>query len=172
MIIKLYEIEDEIGVEGEVNGARFKRPEDSELTFLTPINYDLRIRKIGEDYRVTGEVRGSLSLSCARCLEGFTYTVNANVDIELMHRPMDFALEAELRDEEMDVCYFEGDEVDLDPYVYEEVILSIPIQVLCSDACKGMCPQCGNNLNRERCWCERPAASILGEELKTFLNNT
>jgi len=171
MIIKLYEIEERIDVEGEVNGARFKRPEDTELNFVTPIAYHLTIERLGENFRVTGKVHGSLSLSCARCLEEFSHVVDSYVDIELMHKPKDFASELELRDEEMDVCYFEGDEVDLDPYVYEEMILSIPIQALCSEACKGICPQCGINLNREACRCERPAASLLGEKLKRFLNN-
>jgi uncharacterized protein len=172
MIIKLYEIEDEVRVEGEVKGAKFQRPEDTELKFLSPITYALKIEKIGEDYRVTGKVHGSLSLSCARCLDEFNCSVDSTVDIELMRRPKDFASELELRDEEMDVCYFDGDEVDLDPYVYEEVILSMPIQALCSDACRGMCPQCGKNLNREECRCDRAGASLLGDKLKTFLNNT
>lgn len=172
MIIKLYEIEDEIGVKGEVNGARFKRPEDTELNFLTPIAYNLRIAKIGRDFRVTGQVHGSLSLSCARCLDAFSYSIDTDVDIELRQKPKDLAFELELKDDEMDVYYFEGDELDLDPYVYEEVILSIPIRALCSDTCKGMCPQCGKNLNQEECRCERPAASLLGEKLRRFLNNT
>jgi uncharacterized protein len=171
MIIKLYEIEDQVRVEGEVNGAKFKRPEDTDLNFLTPITYDLKIEKIGEDFRVSGKVHGSLSLSCARCLEEFPYSIDTDLDIELMQKPKDFANELELRDEEMDVYYFDGDEVDLDPYVYEEVVLSIPVRALCSDACKGICPQCGKNRNREECQCERPGASLLGEKLKRFLNN-
>lgn len=171
MIIKLYEIEDEIRVKGEVNGSKFKRPEDTELNFVTPIMYDLKIGKMGEDFRVSGKIHGSLSLSCARCLEEFLYSIDTELDIELLPRPKDLASELELGDEEMDVYYFEGDEVDLDPYVYEEVVLSIPIRALCSDACKGMCPQCGKNLNREECQCERPGASLLGEKLKRFLNN-
>lgn len=171
MIIKLYEIEDQVRVEDEVNGAKFKRPEDTDLNFLTPITYDLKIEKIGEDFRVSGKVHGSLSLSCARCLEEFPYSIDTDLDIELMQKPKDFANELELRDEEMDVYYFDGDEVDLDPYVYEEVVLSIPVRALCSDACKGICPQCGKNRNREECQCERPGASLLGEKLKRFLNN-
>jgi uncharacterized protein len=172
MIIKLYEIEDEIRVEDEVNGAKFKRPEDTELNFLKPITYDLKIEKIGEDFRIFGKVRASLSLSCARCLEEFPYSIDTDLGIELMRKPKDFAPELELRDEELDVYYFEGDDVDLDPYVYEEVVLAIPIRALCSDACKGMCPQCGMSLNLEECQCERPGAGLLGEKLKRFLNNT
>lgn len=171
MIIKLYEIEDHIRVQGEVRGTKFKRPEDTELNFITPIAYDLMVEKVGEDFRVSGKVAASLSLSCARCLEEFSYSIETELHVELMRKPKDLASELELRDEEMDVCYFEGDEVDLDPYVYEEVVLSLPIQVLCSDACKGICPQCGRNRNREECQCEKPGASLLGEKLKRFLKN-
>jgi uncharacterized protein len=171
MIIKLYEIEDRIRVRGEASGAKLKRPEDTDLSFLAPIVYDLEIEKIGEDFRVSGKVQTSLSLFCARCLEEFPYAIETELDVELMPKPKGLASELELKDGEMDVCYFEGDEVDLDPYVYEEAVLSIPIQALCSDACKGICPQCGRNRNREECQCERPGASLLGEKLKRFLNN-
>jgi uncharacterized protein len=172
MIIKLYEIEDEIRVEGEVDGARFKRPEDTELNFLTPISYELKIEKMGEDFRVSGKIHGSLLLSCARCLDEFPHPIDTQMDIELLHKPKNFAPELELRDQELDAYYFEGDEADIDPYVYEEVVLSIPIQTLCSDACEGICPQCGKNRNREECRCERQGPSVLSDKLKRFLNKS
>ena len=69
----------------------------------------------------------------------------------------------------MNLYYFEGDEIDLDPYVFEEVMLNIPIKALCSESCKGMCPTCGKNLNIGECQCEKAGASVLAEKLKPFL---
>jgi uncharacterized protein len=69
----------------------------------------------------------------------------------------------------LDQYYFKGDEIDIDPYVFEEVMLNLPIKTLCSDACKGMCPVCGKNLNNGDCRCEKTGSSTLGEKLKSFL---
>jgi uncharacterized protein len=77
--------------------------------------------------------------------------------------------EVELTSEELDIYYYDGEEVDIDSYVFEEVMLNIPIKALCSESCKGLCPSCGKNLNSEDCRCEKVGASVLGEKLKTFL---
>jgi uncharacterized protein len=92
------------------------------------------------------------------------------LDIELL--PNAVALktpEVELQTDEMNLYYFEGEEIDLDPYVFEEVMLNLPIKALCSEACEGICPSCGHNLNIEHCHCETIAGSTLAEKLKPFL---
>ena len=80
------------------------------------------------------------------------------------------APEMELHGEDLDVYYYEGDEIDVDPFVYEEVMLNMPVRPLCSEACKGICPQCGKNRNTEKCDCPEAPLSLLGEKLKSFLN--
>lgn len=45
--------------------------------------------------------------------------------------------------------------LDLDDFVNEEVLLSLPTKILCSDDCKGLCPQCGTNLNVSKCDCKK-----------------
>jgi uncharacterized protein len=63
--------------------------------------------------------------------------------------------EVGLTPEEMDHLYFEGPEVELDQYFREEVALEIPIQILCREDCRGLCPRCGVNWNRESCACAK-----------------
>jgi uncharacterized protein len=170
MIIKLYDIEQGISVKGRLDGNRFKRPEDSDLSFLSPVEYDLRLSKSGDNVWVQGPVQARLSLTCDRCLEAFAFSIESEMDIELL--PKADALETpevELQTDEMNLYYFEGDEIDLDPYVFEEVMLNLPIKALCSESCKGMCPSCGHNLNIEHCHCETIAAGTLAEKLKPFL---
>ena len=60
----------------------------------------------------------------------------------------------------MDVYYFEGDEIDLDPYVFEEVMLDMPIKALCSECMRGYLSVCGKNLNFEECGCEKTGYGI------------
>jgi uncharacterized protein len=170
MIIRVYDIQESISVKGTVDGSGLKRPEDADLTFLSPIEYELRVSRVGDNVRIQGPVEASLSLTCDRCLEPYAFTVRSVLDIELMPKEKQPKVaEMELQADEMDVYYFEGEEIEIDPYVFEEIMLNIPIKVLCSDACKGMCPVCGKNLNIEECRCEKTGTSALGEKLKSFL---
>jgi uncharacterized protein len=170
MIIKLYDIEEGISVKGKLDGSLFKRPEDSDISFRSPIEYELTLQMAGENVWVRGPVAATLSLVCARCLEEFTFSVESKLDIELLPgQKAPGAPEVELKTEEMNLYYFQGDEIDLDPYVFEEVMLNLPIKALCSDACRGICPSCGKNLNIEECRCEKTGTSVLGEKLNAFL---
>jgi uncharacterized protein len=166
MIIKLYDIEDEIAVTGEVEASSIFDGEEN-LAFLAPVRYDVTVKKFGTDVRIKGSVKGTLSLMCDRCLEQFPYPVDSALEIELLPKEeMPQANELELQGDEMNLDYYEGDEIDLDPFICEEVVLNIPIKALCGEACKGICPVCGQNLNKEDCGCDKSRGSVLGEKLK------
>lgn len=172
MIIKLHDIEESIAVTGTMDGSRYKRPEDADLAFESPIAYDLTVSKMGNDVRVNGPVRCTLRLSCDRCLEGFSFPVSAYLDIELTPKGGDETpAELELKGEDLNLYVYEGDELELDPYVFEEVMLAVPIKALCDDACKGICPACGKNQNSETCECGKSRGTSLGEKLQTFLKD-
>jgi uncharacterized protein len=170
MIIKLYDIQDETIVRGSLEGSKFKRPEDTEVSFLSPIEYEIQAMKISDSIWLKGPVRAHLALTCARCLENFDFSIDSQLDIEL--RPKDTeprGTEVELRNDELDIYYYEGDEIEIDSYIFEEIMLDIPIKALCSDACKGICPTCGKNLNAESCRCAKTGTTVLGEKLQSLL---
>ena len=131
-----------------VTGSRGRRTATS--LFSSPIEYDLTVDKSGDSLWVQGPGAGE-ALPHLRPLPG---RIRLFRRIGLGHRaPAQGGgaedAEVELQSEEMDLYYFEGEEIDLDPYVFEEVMLNIPIKALCSESCKGMCPSCGQNLNIE-----------------------
>jgi uncharacterized protein len=170
MIIKLYDIEQNISVKGRLDGSRYQRPEDIAISFSAPIEYELTVTKSGDNLWVHGPVRARVSTTCDRCLEDFTFSIESELDIELTPKEKaPAAPELELKSEEMDVYYFEGEEVDLDPYVFEEVMLNIPIKALCSESCMGLCPTCGKNLNLGECRCEKAGSRVLADKLEPFL---
>jgi uncharacterized protein len=172
MIIKLYDLQETVSVKGSLDGARLRRPEDSDIAFLSPIEYEITIQKAGDNVWLRGPVRAKLSLACARCLEEFAFSVASRLDIELLPRQKAPAgAEVELKTDEMNVHYFEGEEIDIDPYVFEEVMLNIPVKALCSEGCKGICPVCGKNLNVEECRCEMTGAMAMREKLRAFLKD-
>jgi uncharacterized protein len=172
MTVKLHDIEESIAVKGAMDGSRYRRPEDVDLSFESPIEYELTVNKMGEDVRVEGPVQCTMRLLCDRCLEPFPLPVSAHLDIELAPKSDQPKLpEVELAGEEMDLYYFEGDELELEPYIYEEVMLAIPIKALCNEACKGICPVCGKNRNTETCTCGTTKGTALEEKLQAFLKD-
>jgi len=60
----------------------------------------------------------------------------------------------ELHADELDVGYYDGKGIEVNDVFWEQVALEIPLKVICSEECKGICPTCGANRNRESCSCE------------------
>jgi len=118
-----------------------------------PARVRLSLEKRGREVLVKGNVEAELALTCGRCLKEFRK--EASVPVEMVYLPVE-----ELRDEtyeleagEMDTGFYREDELDIDALAAEQLILSIPMKALCSEACKGICPSCGADLNKETCGC-------------------
>jgi uncharacterized protein len=116
-----------------------------------PAHVELLARPVGSGgVLVTGEVGAELEFSCRRCLAPARRTVREEVEIYL--RP------AEERGDEDDAeSYFldpGAAEVSLADPVREQLLLELPEFVECSEECRGLCPQCGADLNRGDCSCE------------------
>ena len=128
MIIRLSEIEDTFIVKGSMEASRFMDVENSEFHIIKTVNYALKVRKFDNLVSLTGRVVFEASFTCGKCLEEFSRSVDADMDIRLTPKEeIPQASELELRDEDMDIYYYEGDEIDLDPFIYEEVLLNMPL---------------------------------------------
>ena len=109
------------------------------------------------EIRVSGEVTGTLAGECDRCLEPTSLAVAAGFD--LRYSPdleVDQGDEIEIAEEESEIGFYQGEGLELADIVREQVLLSLPLQRLCSPGCKGLCPTCGQNRNVMNCQC-RPA---------------
>src|SRR5690606_11762835 len=110
-----------------------------------------------------GRLKGWFKVACSRCVGD----VRVDLDEELLVTFMpqnEMVLETEdeepdseegveLSAEDLDVFGYEGDVIDLEPLLHEQLILAVPYAPLCSESCKGLCPQCGTDRNREECGC-------------------
>lgn len=130
-------------------------PQDSEYRVVAPVELTMDIRKMGADaFGVSGRAATRLEMVCGRCLEPFDVPVDATFDLRYV--PMaENAGEGEREVEEDDLAtafYREGilDVVDL---LREQFVLALPMKPLCRDACRGLCPRCGTNLNTTQCGC-------------------
>jgi uncharacterized protein len=119
------------------------------------VTADLEIQLIEGTVEVVGHVRALLTIPCARCLaptgieldEPFT-AVQAPASSQ-----SELGEEVQLTGYELDVDYFEGDEIDLDELVEEQALLMLPEAETCRDDCRGICAGCGRNLNETECVC-------------------
>lgn len=172
MVVHVSDIVDAVKAEGKIEGRKFDQTGgEEEVRFVSPLFYELSIKKKGEILDIRGPVKSTIMLTCGNCLEPFTMDIEAYLDIELAPRAlMPSESEVELTGEDLDTYYYDGDEVDIDPFVYEEIMLNVPIRPLCREDCKGLCGTCGCNRNYEECRCGGETRTLLGEKLKSFLN--
>lgn len=111
-----------------------------------------------QDIRLVGSFRTALALSCARCLDPVPHS--AEREFDLLYRPQGTDAgqeELSVTDAEAEIGYYTGDGLQLEEVLREQVLLTVPMKVVCRENCKGLCPQCGTNLNQSSCSCTRPA---------------
>ena len=124
-----------------------------------PLRVAVQYLRSGDALLFDGTLAGALVGRCARCLDEFQWTLHRQFSCTLL--PTAAAVgdrETELKPEDLGVSFYSGDTVDVSALVREEVLLALPSPPLCRSTCKGLCAQCGGNLNAATCDC-RPGWS-------------
>jgi uncharacterized protein len=127
----------------------------AEYCLTAPLQVDMTHVRSGEDLLLNGTVQGVLSGQCARCLETYPFTLSRSFSLVLTPQ-RSLGREVELSQDELSASFYSGEQVDLSALVHEQILLALPSVPLCREECRGLCDQCGTNLNRETCEC-RPA---------------
>lgn len=115
-----------------------------------------------------GQIDVTLEIPCSRCLTPVPVRMNFEFGDELFLKPQE--------DEEKlwigDVSFIDGNSLDVDRLVFDEILMRLPMKVLCRSDCKGLCPVCGHNLNEGDCGCDRsspdPRMSVIKDIFKEF----
>ena len=129
---------------GAQENEKFSFPlELEEIELLEPIEGEYQLIRLEKNIFGHFYIRSAVKLPCARCLENFNFIVETDFDLEFSQHP---------GEEFLPIKNFQ---IDLTQSLREEVLLSLPIKVLCKEACKGLCPNCGQNLNVKSCRCKR-----------------
>ena len=101
---------------------------------------------------VSGNVTTGIIHPCDRCLEPVYLDINGKIEalyLPQSEKPKYVEKSVELTDLESTFYYSPNDEfIDLEERIVEAIIMEVPIKVLCSEDCKGLCPYCGINLNK------------------------
>jgi len=119
-----------------------------ELKCTEPIEVDLLLKKEKNDILVTGDVKTKISIECARCLKPLEKEVKGSIEMLFVGESTFDELQREGEIDNLDTIFpITGEKLDLSEPIIEAIIIEVPVKVLCSDDCKGLCPNCGINLN-------------------------
>jgi uncharacterized protein len=136
--------------------------EGSGVTLASPLDVDLTARQVGDGVFVRGRLRTMVRQACRRCLSTVEQPVDDVVD-------MLFDTLGEDEEEAEGEVYplpARGDTLDLRDAVREQLLLRAPEFVLCREECRGLCPQCGTDLNQGECDCAPEKAESPWDALK------
>ncbi len=106
----------------------------ADINFVSPLRISCKANKFGNILNVKGAFRAKVKLRCSRCNEKFLSEIKGKFE-------RDYPLTTK-------------DTLDITDGIREEVILAYPLVLLCKKNCKGLCPQCGKNLNKAKCSCK------------------
>jgi uncharacterized protein len=143
--------------------------ETGEFHFRAPLAVHLSVSREYDHVRVSGRVTITLDLCCSRCLSEFLMEIDSPFTIfYLRDEGLGQDNDIELSEEDLVTATYKGDEIDFTNEIAEQIILALPIKPLCNDDCKGICPDCGADLNEAQCSCNRENFKLKFEVLKNF----
>ena len=139
------------------------RPKDVDPVGLSDVHVTGKLAPMDRDLLFRGHLTGAYRQPCARCLK----LTDEPFDLEVAWfyepghvTPVEAALadgyelDETVADDQGRTRVYDGVTLDLRPDVWEEIVLATPPKVLCDEACKGLCPVCGADLNEVQCQCE------------------
>ncbi len=121
---------------------------------VAPLVLDVVAELLGEEIHIRGKLSTELGARCDRCLAEVRLPISRQFD--LYYRPMATIAteeEIEIPAEELEVGFYPESGIPLEDVATEQVILALPMKVVCQPNCLGLCPTCGANRNVEKCKC-------------------
>jgi DUF177 domain-containing protein len=143
--------------------------DDQDASLAEPAQVRGQIARRGNEIEVRGELGARVEVACARCLKPVLLPVSAEFD-ERFTPAVSWRAESqhELTEEDLNLAVFDGEAIDLDELIREEILLAIPGHVLCREDCQGLCPDCGIDRNVGSCQCEPREADSPWEGLENL----
>lgn len=171
MIIPLQRLPEEGLVFDEAYGKGELDLSEHDLELTEPLKVSGVVTQVGKVIRVQGLLRARAIRPCDRCLKDVAIAVDDN--FELFYEPNEPQMglsgnaarqahhgsagtETEIRGKDLQFSVYDDDKIDLDQLVIEQLALNVPTRVLCKEDCRGLCDQCGTDLNQYSCQCEQP----------------
>ena len=158
MIIDLKEVKERtepLRIETQFIEGDLQLPSDVGLN--EPVAFQSLIEAIEERIRVRGSLRAEVELTCSRCATGFDEAISRKFDL-FYEKEAGEVVEGEevgLNYGDLEIGFYANEELDLSVIATEQIVLEIPMKPICQPECKGLCDQCGKDLNGGPCGCQR-----------------
>jgi uncharacterized protein len=120
------------------------------------------------EIRVQGKLKVNMHATCDRCLEPADFPIENQFDLIYMPAETSKGGDDEVDEAAIEVGYYEGNGLALNDILREVVLLALPMQLFCSEDCKGICPLCGQNRNQRDCGCQTEAGDDRWSKLRSF----
>ena len=158
-------IEKDVKIPVESFSAALANPE---VELMEPVSLHYIVTRENDTIHAAVDVRGRLATQCADCLNPVEYPLDLHFETDYLPAAPDMPEDLEAERQSPTVGYYRKT-VELGAYILSETVLALPLRYLCRSDCKGLCAQCGANLNEGMCACEKPADHRL-EKLAEFKN--
>ena len=141
--------------------------------FVSPVTIRVKVFRVDEMVEVEGQVTVGAIFTCSSCLKEFEQSVSSDFVLTYCRELPQVEIEdeeegAELSAEDMGLILFDGREIDLSENIQEQLVMALPSRPVCDQECKGLCPQCGIDLNLASCDCRPQVVNLKMAALKDF----
>jgi uncharacterized protein len=154
---------------------------DTGFRATQPSTLHASLKKVSGGVLLQGRLTAHVASPCKRCLADVGLDLPVSFMLNLVPEALvrgDDTKDEEDEDaqgevagsfdlEDSDEEVFDGKTIDLDPIVREQVLLALPMNAVCREDCKGLCAQCGQNLNEKQCGCE---TKVIDPRLAPLMN--
>jgi uncharacterized protein len=167
MRIELDKLEEEGGKFARVYEADELPLDEPDIRLVEPAAVSGRIQRAGREVELRGRLQTKLEVVCGRCLKPVELPLATEFK-ERFVRAVSWAAEEqhELQAEDLDLAVFDGEGIEIDDLVREELLLAVPVNVLCREDCRGLCSVCGIDKNLGDCQCQTNEVDSRWEKLK------
>lgn len=125
--------------------------------FSEPLVFKLRFQRLGQLVAVDGTLGAVVKLKCGRCLGAFEQPLAESFALTFVPQPESHEADedVELEVDDLNLISYKNEVLQLQSPLQEQLLMAVPISPICGDSCRGLCPSCGINLNKEICSCVR-----------------
>lgn len=144
-------------------------PIDDDLRLTEPAEVRGEVHRHRDEVELRGELEAKVEATCDRCLKAVEFPVQAEFTERFVPAVSWRSEEQhELSEEDLNLAVFDGETIEVDDLVRQEILLAMPGHILCREDCKGLCPVCGIDRNVNSCKCETREINSRWQGLKNL----
>ena len=149
-------VDEKVSLEGSFEPGDIDFSRDN-IRQAAALDWSATAERAGSEIRINGSLKTTVEMMCSRCLEPARQDINKSFDLFFRQRDelmFDEDQEIALTEKDTQTAFFTGTQLAIGEILHEQVLLAIPMKALCRVDCKGLCPNCGMNLNSGKCNCQ------------------